>query len=79
MKVKCFGIAKEIIKSEVLKIDNSEAISSVALLRKYILDHYPALQQYKSFMIAVNDNYASDDLLVSNDDEIAIIPPVSGG
>jgi molybdopterin synthase sulfur carrier subunit len=30
-------------------------------------------------MIAVNNNYAKDDVALQPSDEIALIPPVSGG
>jgi molybdopterin converting factor small subunit len=32
-----------------------------------------------SYMVAVNNEYADDTSLVTQRDEIAIIPPVSGG
>jgi molybdopterin synthase sulfur carrier subunit len=30
-------------------------------------------------MIAVNNNYAEDDIILQATDEVALIPPVSGG
>lgn len=30
-------------------------------------------------MVAVNSEYAKDDLTLNENDEIALIPPVSGG
>jgi molybdopterin converting factor small subunit len=33
----------------------------------------------KTMAIAVNQSYASDEMLITEDAEIVIIPPVSGG
>jgi molybdopterin synthase sulfur carrier subunit len=44
------------------------------------LEHnYPPLKELASYMIAVNNNYASDTQTILSTDEIALIPPVSGG
>lgn len=78
MKVKCFGIAKEItkVKELELKLDDN---STVKQLKEYLLETYPEFSQFNSFMVAVNMTYASDDQAIFSKDEIAIIPPVSGG
>lgn len=78
MKIKCFGIAKDITSDALLEIEN-EAPQNVKALRLWLNQNYPAFQNLKSCMIAVNQEYAEDDLAISSQDEIAIIPPVSGG
>ena len=37
------------------------------------------MKSLNGFLIAVNQEYAEDDLEIKAMDEIAIIPPVSGG
>jgi molybdopterin converting factor small subunit len=32
-----------------------------------------------SYAIAINESYATDDMLIQENDVVAIIPPVSGG
>ncbi|RYF62770.1 MAG: MoaD/ThiS family protein, partial [Cytophagaceae bacterium] len=39
----------------------------------------PALTGVKSILVAVNSEYAEPDTLLNPSDEIALIPPVSGG
>ncbi|HXI62061.1 MAG TPA: molybdenum cofactor biosynthesis protein MoaE [Pyrinomonadaceae bacterium] len=47
---------------------------------KQIMDVYPALRRFgKSLLFAVNQEYAAPDREVSDGDELAIFPPVSGG
>ena len=79
MKVKCFGIARDIIASEQVEVLENNPITCVADLREWINSHYPAMQNLNGFMIAINQEYADDDQLIESKDEIAIIPPVSGG
>ena len=76
MKLKAFGIAREILGGREIEVDS---VSNVAELRNLLLNAYPKLKELNSFMIAVNQTYATDEILVSPTDEIAIIPPVSGG
>ncbi len=78
MKIKCFGIAKDITSNALLEIEK-EAPENVKDLRLWLNQNYPAFANLKSCMIAVNQEYAEDDLSISPQDEIAIIPPVSGG
>jgi len=78
MKVKCFGIAKDIVQENHLEI--SENIpANVGALREWLNQNYSEFKKYKSCMIAVNQAYAEDSDNISASDEIAIIPPVSGG
>jgi len=78
MEIKCFGISKEITKSKILEI-SSEKIMNVKDLKEYLFNTYPEFKMFNSFMVAVNQSYAEDELLIFPTDEIAIIPPVSGG
>ena len=78
INVLAFGIAKDIFGAPSIKLTLTNDASVYNL--KYILEHqYPRLQQLKSYMIAINNEYALDSDTVYERDEIAIIPPVSGG
>ena len=77
IKVKCFGVAKEIVSSDILNL--SKPIYSVKALREEIHNSFPEFSTIKGFMIAVNQEYATDEMEITAQDEIAIIPPVSGG
>ena len=78
MKVLCFGVAKDIVGSAELNIENQKA-QTVSELKKLLNEAYPKFLDYKSYMVAVNQTYADDDISISDSDEIALIPPVSGG
>ena len=73
-----FGIAKDIVGSSTLSWPTDQ-ISSVRELKKWILERYPAFTDLNSLRVAVNEEYAEDDVLISASDEIVLIPPVAGG
>ncbi|WP_349316134.1 molybdopterin converting factor subunit 1 [Chitinophaga sp. MM2321] len=77
MGVLLFGVAKDI--AGVPMISFPEHITTVAALRAWLHSSYPGLQQLRSVMIAVNREYAADTQIITQADEIAVIPPVSGG
>lgn len=77
LKIKTFGVARDMMggKEVVVKIDGND----VAALRKALATNYPLLQTLRSLLIAVNQQYAEDSQTLTEIDEIALIPPVSGG
>jgi molybdopterin converting factor subunit 1 len=73
-----FGIAREIMKSKRLQLDIDSG-STIASLKQQLLQQYPGLTTLKSLSFAVGENYQEDVFELSDNDEVAIIPPVSGG
>ncbi len=77
VNVLAFGIAKEIFGASSITVELAE--SSVADLKTSLEKSFPKLKALASYLVAVNNEYAGDDLLLDIRDEVAIIPPVSGG
>jgi molybdopterin converting factor subunit 1 len=74
-----FAKLRELAGGETLRIELPEG-STVADLRATIAATYPALATLLAkSAIAVNQDFASDTLILKPTDEIALIPPVSGG
>ncbi len=78
LKILLFGIAKEIIGSPVLDFEVGKA-ATVGDLKGDLLEQYPDFMALSSLAIAVDGTYAEDELLLKEGQEIALIPPVSGG
>jgi molybdopterin synthase sulfur carrier subunit len=76
-KVKAFGVTKDILggKETVVEVEGQ----TVAELRETLLKTYPKLAGLRSLLIAVNNAYAEESTGLQEADEIALIPPVSGG
>ncbi len=78
MKLLAFGIVKDIFSDSSIDIDINN-ISTVEVLKELLEKKYPQLSKLGSYMIAINNEYASADETIHEKDEVAIIPPVSGG
>lgn len=80
MEVLFFGIAKDIVGTSQLAFSaTAERPATVAELKRQLLGMYPDFSKLSSMAVAVNNEYAEDDVVLKVKDEIAIIPPVSGG
>jgi molybdopterin synthase sulfur carrier subunit len=78
VNILAFGVTKEIFGGASIEMD-LENETTVAELKNRIEAAYPEMKDLSSCMIAVNDEYAKDDMIIHPEDEIAVIPPVSGG
>ena len=78
VKVRLFGIAKDIVTDTFYRT-RLEHNTTVLGLKNDIVKNYPAFSGLKSVLIAVNDEYADDEQTLHENDDIALIPPVSGG
>ncbi len=78
MEILCFGIVKEITGASHLQYPISGK-SNVEDLKHWIIQQYPELGTLSSLVFAVNNEYAQANQIISEEDEVAIIPPVSGG
>jgi molybdopterin synthase sulfur carrier subunit len=81
MTILLFGITRDIVGKATLYIplNDTRSIGSVGQLKSYLTGLFPALKDLTSLAVAVNSNYASDKTPIKTTDEIALIPPVSGG
>lgn len=76
-RIKAFGITKDLLGGRETFIEING--STVADLRVALSEKYPQLLGLRSLFIAVNNDYADENIALSESDEIALIPPVSGG
>jgi molybdopterin synthase sulfur carrier subunit len=80
MNILFFGIAKDIAGSSEIKfLEGLKNPVTVAALKKQLVATYPEFSKLNSLAVAVNSEYATDDVTLYGTEEIAIIPPVSGG
>lgn len=80
MEVLFFGITKDITGRATMDISELGSFpSSVGELKQSLKEVFPEFGALSSLAIAVNSEYATDSVILEKGDEIAIIPPVSGG
>lgn len=78
LKILAFGITKDIFGASKKELEVQDDLN-VRQLKEKLEEDFPQLIKLKSYFIAVNEEYAENDQIIVNTDEIAIIPPVSGG
>jgi molybdopterin converting factor subunit 1 len=84
VKVLYFASAKELTGKGSETVECNEGITSIDLF-KILLEKYPKLIQLsEDLSVAVNQKYVDDEnknngVVLNNNDEFALIPPVSGG
>ncbi len=74
-----FGIAHDRTDCRTASVDLPDGATVNELLNTLLI-RYQRLGELRSVLrVAVNHEYVSDDATLSKEDEVAIIPPVSGG
>lgn len=79
MKILLFGITREITGQSRIEVPAGAGITTVKTLKNWLGKQYPAMEGLSSLAVAVDSEYAEDGDLLRDDQEIALIPPVSGG
>jgi MoaE-MoaD fusion protein len=74
-----FGVLKEMLssQSQVLDLPPGSTVDSVIAHFRQLLPQQPKL--WSTLAIAVNQSYAPSGCLLRDGDEVALLPPVSGG
>ncbi|MEQ9230938.1 MAG: MoaD/ThiS family protein [Cyclobacteriaceae bacterium] len=80
MKIKliAYGIAKDILQTNSMDLEVSES-ASILDVKLFLATQFPEFEKLQSLKLAVNEDYQSDDFTLQPNDEVVIIPPVSGG
>lgn len=77
LRVKLFaGIRQKIGKDEIMI--NTEHEIKVEELISIIKENYPEIGEM-NFFVSVNHEFADKEKIIKDGDEIALLPPVSGG
>jgi molybdopterin converting factor subunit 1 len=77
--VKLFAAARELAGRVEVEVEASPG-ADVAELRELLAQQFPKLAALaRRSLIAVNAEYAADNKPITEGDELALIPPVSGG
>lgn len=78
IKLVAFGIARDILRTKQLSIEVGDG-ETIATLKKGLLARHPEFASLKSLSFAIGEDYQEDSYLLKENDEVVIIPPVSGG
>ncbi len=78
IKLLFFGITADLVGEKEISYTLESALT-IKLLKEQLKKDFVKLKNINEFAIAVNEEYATEDYQLKNEDVVAIIPPVSGG
>jgi len=79
LSIKLFASLRQAMRTEEIKVDIDKEIT-VSQMKKIVFDSFPNMKKLNiPFFVAVNHKYATDSDVIGTKDEVALIPPVSGG
>ena len=78
VQVLLFGIARDIVGQPNFEFNHSGPID-VQSFKRALQDKYPKMNHLSYFKVAINQEFADDAQMLNEGDEVALIPPVSGG
>lgn len=79
VKTKFFAAIKDIVGTAEVELELLDGMTAGDLFQRYCRQH-PSLDRYAhNTMISVNLEFVPPETLLREGDEIAFIPPVSGG
>ena len=79
VKIVTFGIVRDMLDGQSTLYETLPADARLEALSSMLAERYPALRHLNALRYAVNARYANKDVILQQNDEIALIPPVSGG
>ena len=78
IKLIVYGIAKDILGSSALDFTITDQ-SSIRELKDLLIKEFSDFDKLQSLKFAINEDYQDDTYIIQPNDEVVIIPPVSGG
>lgn len=78
LTLSAYGIARDIMDGSSTELDNVD-FRTTGELKQYLKKTYPQFKDLLTFSLAVREEYREDDYILQDQDEVVIIPPVSGG
>jgi molybdopterin synthase catalytic subunit len=79
VRVRAFALLREALGAAELAVTLPAGADVAALLKRLADDHPDAGLPGRRFTTAVNRSYAPPETILADGDEVALIPPVSGG
>lgn len=73
-----FGIIADLIGESSIIMHLKEH-DTVGDFKRTLVESYPQLKNHSSYAVAIDEIYAFEETIITANNIIAIIPPVSGG
>lgn len=78
LNLRAFGIAKDIIGGTHLVFDLKEG-ENISALKTALCATFPHFEKLVKFSFAVDEEFQDEDFILTENQEVVILPPSSGG
>lgn len=75
IKLLFFGVLTDAAKTNEVKVEGLKSLDEV---KNYVFQNYPEVMNF-SHIIAVNRDITKENISLSDGDEVAFLPPFTGG
>ena len=79
IRLRLFASVREVVGKQEVLVDVPEGVTAAGLLMQLVAQHPELRRQAPSLRLAVNHEYVEGGRRLAEGDEVALIPPVSGG
>lgn len=79
IKVSLFAALREAAGKPEVMLSWKQGMTSRDVVAQLKKDFYPAASLFDASFVAINGNYAEPGMVLGPEDEVAVLPPVSGG
>jgi len=79
IRMRLFASAREVVGKQEVIVDVPEGVTAADLLTQLVAQHPDLRRLAPSLKLAVNHEYVEGERRLAEGDEVALIPPVSGG
>ncbi len=79
INLKLFAAARQAVDQELLELELADG-ATITDLKNELVKQFPQFESMREhLLVAVDAEYAKEDQVLMPDQEVALIPPVSGG
>jgi len=78
LSITAFGIARDILGGRKYELEVADQ-ATVKVALDQLKNQFPDFVKLKSILLAVNEDYVAEDFVLSENDDVVLVPPVSGG
>lgn len=79
IRVKLFAALREVVGRQEMEVELEPGTTAGELLDFLVAEHSKLARYLNVIQVAINQEFAERDTPIADDDEVALLPPVSGG
>ncbi len=79
IRVRFFAVLREVVGREQVEMEVEPEITAGGLLDSLVAEHAKLARYLDVIQVAINQDFAERDTKITAGDEVALLPPVSGG